>query len=109
MQQIISIAKQFSEFPVGRTPADTNVSGQAFREKFLVQRLHNGEKLLIDLDDVEGFGSSFLDEAFAGLIRNDGFTLAQLEMLIEFKADEDPSLVEEIRGYMADEEKKRLA
>lgn len=107
MHYIISIAKQFSEFPTGRFYSDTDVSGQAFREKFLVPRLKAGDSLLIDLDDVEGFGSSFLDEAFGGLIRLEGFRLNELNKNIKFKSEEDPSLIVEINGYLSDAEARK--
>lgn len=104
MHHIISIAKQFSEFPTGRFYSDTEVSGQAFREKFLVPRLKVGDSLLVDLDGVEGFGSSFLDEAFGGLVRLEGFRLHELSENLKFKSEEDPSLIVEINGYMSDAE-----
>jgi len=54
--------------------------------------------LIIDLDDVRGFGSSFLEEAFGGLVRN-GFGVEELKKRINFVAF-DESLKEEIRYYI---------
>lgn len=66
----ISIAKDFSDVPWGRYPADGDVCGQIFREQFLEKLLRESQEvLIISLDGVEGLGSSFLDEAFGGLVR----------------------------------------
>jgi hypothetical protein len=64
-----SIAKQFSETPAGRYFEDGPASGQRFREEILMPALKGGKNLAIDLDGAVGFGSSFLEEAFGGLIR----------------------------------------
>jgi hypothetical protein len=60
--------------PGFRSIADGPYSGQWFREQYLVPQLRaaieSGEQLTVRLDGVAGYGSSFLEEAFAGLIRN---------------------------------------
>ena len=56
--------------------------------------------MTIDLDGTEGYGSSFLEEAFGGLIRDDGFRVASLKERLTFKSDEDPSIPEEIDDYL---------
>lgn len=81
----ISIAGDFSEFPAGRVPDDGPNSGERFREELLVPLLNNSrEEIEINLDDTLGYGSSFLDEAFAGLLRNNGFSVSQLKNRIKF-------------------------
>ncbi len=65
----ISIAKEFSDVPWGRFPSDGDFCGQIFREKFLAPALKTHEAVTVDLDGVEGLGSSFLDETFGGLVR----------------------------------------
>jgi len=71
--EIINIGKDFSPDPAGRFRSDGPGSGEAFREDLLKKKLNtlqNNEKLLIILDDgVEGYGSSFLTEAFAGMVK----------------------------------------
>lgn len=73
----IQVAREFSRHPAGRFEKDGPYSGESFRRKFLVPHLRNGEAITVDLDGARGYGSSFLEEAFGGLIR-EGFTLAQV-------------------------------
>jgi hypothetical protein len=74
----IQLATDFSAFPGGRRRADGPYSGEEFREKFLTPPLKGGERLTVRLDGAFGYPSSFLDEAFGGLIREDHFELAQI-------------------------------
>ena len=67
----ISIAKDFSPYPAGRFRKDGKYSGTAFREDHLVPALIRHKQVTVIFDQVEGFGSSFLDEAFGGLIRSE--------------------------------------
>ena len=64
---------EFSETPYGRYKEDGNYCGEIFRDKYLKPALENARadnsQLIIDIDDVEGYGSSFLEEVFGGLIR----------------------------------------
>ena len=64
----IVIARDFSEFPAGRFLADGDASGAAFRD-LLVDALNSNERVVVVFDGVAGFGSSFLEEAFGGLVR----------------------------------------
>lgn len=75
----ISVAKDFSEFPAGRVPDDGPNSGERFREEKLVPLLRGSTEVIeVNLDDTMGYGSSFLDEAFAGLVRTHAFTEVEL-------------------------------
>jgi len=68
----ISIAKEYSVTPAGRYYTDGTYSGQRFREEFLYPALQEYDQVVIDLDNTLGYGSSFLEEAFGGLIREKG-------------------------------------
>jgi len=103
----IRLADEFSRFPAGRYLTDGLDSGEAFREKFLVPRLVRGELIEIDLDGAEGFGSSFLEEAFAGTMRKMKLSAADFNSRVAFVAIEDPSLLHEIAGYVAEQESRR--
>ena len=74
---LISIARDFSEFPAGREREDGPNSGQRFREEILGPALRATKPddiVEVNLDGTMGYGSSFLEEAFGGLVRNDGYT-----------------------------------
>ena len=63
----------FVPYPGGRFVSDGEYSGEWFREQILVpalnQAIQNHEKLTVILDGVPGYGISFLEEAFGGIIR----------------------------------------
>jgi hypothetical protein len=68
----IYIAKDFSEKPFGRYPSDGKWSGERFRNEKLIPafKVNKTEKVKVHLDGVKrGYGSSFLEESFGGLIR----------------------------------------
>ncbi|WP_157314880.1 STAS-like domain-containing protein [Chitinibacter sp. GC72] len=85
---LINIAKDFSPFAAGRYQTDGPCSGEAFRDLVLVPKLeqHKMELVTVNLDGTLGLGSSFLEEAFGGLIRK-GFKKDYLHsyLIIECK------------------------
>ena len=99
MNKIISVAKDFSRFPAGRHCVDGPFSGEKFREDKLVPALIQSTKVIIDLDGALGYGSSFLEEAFGGLVREKGFRAEDLQTKLELRSSES-SLPKEIWGYI---------
>lgn len=91
----IAIARDFSRFPAGRFREDGDASGAAFRD-MLVEALRSNERVEIVFDDVAGFGSSFLEEAFGGLVRECHMDRAFLDEHLHLRAD-DPDLNDFIR------------
>ncbi|CQH25234.1 DUF4325 domain-containing protein [Yersinia enterocolitica] len=93
--QVLNISEEFSKLPSGRFYSDkTGSSGEQFREEILRKKLSlltGGQKLIIILDNgVEGYGSSFLVEGFAGIVKYGYMTSDKLLSLLEFKySDED--------------------
>jgi hypothetical protein len=82
----LSVAKDFSEFPAGRHLDDGPHSGERFREEFLVPGLKSdGPIVEVDLDGTMGYGSSFLEEAFGGLVRKHRFDLKTLNKRLKLK------------------------
>lgn len=80
MSQItISLSKDFAPFPAGRYKKDGPYTGQGFREDILVPALRKFDSVKVLLDGKLGYGSSFLEEAFGGLVRENGFTEEELK------------------------------
>ena len=87
----INIKEDFSASPIGRHFVDSNFSGEEFREKLLkpkLEELAGREKLIVDIREVEGYASSFLDEAFGGLVQKGYFTKEELHKKLIIKDDE---------------------
>ncbi|HEY5036126.1 MAG TPA: STAS-like domain-containing protein [Chthoniobacterales bacterium] len=80
----IRIASAFSEVPLGRYPSDGEFSGERFREEFLKPALEEGG-VIVQIDGTEGYGSSFLEEAFGGLVRKGYYTPVQLHERLEIE------------------------
>lgn len=70
----ITVGVDFTRTPIGRYREDGPYSGQTFREDILIPALKDNDKVIIDLSGVEGYGSSFLEEVFGGLIRSEKST-----------------------------------
>jgi hypothetical protein len=95
----LSVAKDFSKFPAGRHESDGPYSGEVFR-RLLVEELRKGPVTVL-LDDTFGYGSSFLEEAFGGLVRACGFTAVDLHKNMTIETS-DPSLSKEVWSYVDD-------
>ena len=97
----INVAKDFTRFPAGRYKKNGETSGEAFRERFLEEPLRQGESLTIEFDGTVGYGSSFLEEAFGGIVRSlklpSQFILAHLTL-----KSSDPTICDEVRDYIDD-------
>ena len=83
----LDIGHDFSIDPAGRYFSDGPGSGEEFREEYLMpalSKLSQSEKLGIVIDnDVEGYGSSFLVEGFAGIVKYGYMTAEELLSRIE--------------------------
>ncbi len=90
MNQTIRIATSFTKYPGPRYRKDGPFSGQQFREEMLSEALtaaiHSSGLVSVVLDGVAGYGSSFLEESFGGLIR-EGFSPADLEKHLSVVAE----------------------
>ncbi len=68
----INIAQRFSKTPFGRYATDSPYSAEKFRDEILIPAFtdHPNETIVVDFTGVSlGLGSSFLEEAFGGLVR----------------------------------------
>lgn len=97
-QPVINVARDFSKYPAGRYLEDGPASGQLFRDKYLIPTLKESKTLVIELDGTRGYGSSFLEEAFGGAVR-EGFSPDTVKGAFKL-VSEDQSLVDEIHDYI---------
>ncbi len=101
---ILVIAREFTEAPGARNVDEGKSSGEEFLRSMLNPRFTKAKDknlvLLVDLDNTEGYATSFLEEAFGGLARIHG-TEVVLKHL-DFKSIEEPLLIEEILKYIKD-------
>lgn len=74
----IEFATEFSQFPAGRYRNDGPFPGEAFRDDLLEPRLREFDVVVVNLEGAMGYGSSFLEEAFGGLVRQGKFTAEAL-------------------------------
>lgn len=96
--RVVDVGTDFTRFPAGRTLSDGPWCGEAFRTKYLVPGLDKNEHIIVKLDSALGYGSSFLEEAFGGLIRA-GYAKDQVLQLVELDTS-DETLRAEITGYI---------
>jgi len=98
----INIANQFSRYPAGRYKDDGPYSGEIFRETHLIPRLRQSDtRIVVQLDGARGLASSFLEEAFGGLIRA-GLDPKELRNRLVLESS-DASLINEIEEYISEQ------
>ncbi|ELE7135197.1 STAS-like domain-containing protein [Vibrio harveyi] len=109
----------FTKYPGPRYIALGDNSGEKFREEFLIKTLKEDPEVRVNLDGVLGYGSSFLEEIFGGVVRamtnhpakkhpngdpivkHDFLTLEMITFIRDnLVSIDDSSVVSEIQGYM---------
>lgn len=97
-----SISKSYTDTPGPRYESEGSFSGENFRNEVLLGLINEAkqkhEKIRIDLDGGYGYPTSFLEEAFGGLVRTTQDS--KILELFEFKSDEEPTLIDEITSYI---------
>lgn len=98
----IIISSEFSDTPGGRYISESTFSGEEFREKILLPKYEEAikkhEKLLIDFDGCFGFGTSFLEEAFGGMVREHS-KMGILNHIV-IKSTEDETIPDYVNRYI---------
>lgn len=115
MQSIkINISKDFSATPGPRYIKEGNFSGELFRKEILFDRVSEAlEKDIsfeINLDGTAGYGTSFLEESFGGLIRIHKLSYEKIIEKMTLISEEEEYLIDDIKGYLydaANEENKK--
>lgn len=103
MRMIINIAEEYTKTPGARYIADGEFSGEDFRNIILEPRYkeckENNKKLIINFDGGYGYGTSFLEESFGGLVRK-GYSCDELLKNIELISEEEPELIDKVVKYI---------
>ena len=101
----ISIAKDFSIVPSGRTKDAGSFTAEHFRENMLIPLIKEYDKIEIDLDGLEMIPPSFFEEAFGGLIRRtkevgiDPYSIQN--KLVILKSNDYSGLDDDVKRYIA--------
>lgn len=105
----LSVAKDFSQFPAGRSVSDGPRSGEEFCDRHLVPALHACEHVTVVMDGTMGYGSSWLDGAFGRLVHHHGFAPALLRQRMTIESVNDPSIETEAWMYIEEPPKPATA
>jgi len=110
----ISIARDYSPCPGPRYEKEGNWSGEVFRKTIfypMVKDAINSDKIVkINLDGTAGYGTSFLEEIFGGLIRVHELDYKKVLKHLEIISEEEDYLKDDIYHYLQDAyEQKKLA
>jgi len=114
MQKInIKISREFSPTPGPRYIHEGKFSGELFRQQVLFPKVSNALEtetpFEVDLDGTAGYGTSFLEESFGGLIRIHKLSYDRIIELMTLKSDEEDYLIDDVNEYLKDayEESKK--
>lgn len=98
----------FTEYPGPRLRKTGPSSGEEFRDDYLIPKLNDhGKNIIVNLDGVIGYGSSFLEETFGGAVRKGIDQSLILHVVDTLICNDEKTLKEEIRGYVDDALRKR--
>lgn len=92
--------KDFAIFPGPRTKDLGKNSGEEFRDNILIPALLENETISVNFDGVFGYGSSFLEEAFGGLVRKNVDKNKIIALRENLVSESDSSVVSEVRQYI---------
>lgn len=106
----INIAKDFSKYPGPRYIVEGDFSGELFRRDFLApaikKAIQNNESVEVVLDGTSGFGTSFIEEVFGGLIREDKILYEEIKKRVHIISNEEDYLLDDIKQYLLQAKKQ---
>lgn len=84
-------------------------SGEEFRVDYLIPKyieaIDKKVKLIVDLDGTIGYGTSWLEEVFGGLVR--AYDKRSVQKTLDFISVEEPYLIDDIKHYIEDATKTK--
>jgi len=103
----IKIVNDFTDKPGARYEYQGPFSGELFRNEILypkfIEAENNKEELIVDLDGGYGYGSSFLEESFGGLVRKlseEKYKNISNVKKIKIISHDNPVWIKKIEGYI---------
>lgn len=112
MKQLIkiNIANDYSKTPGSRYEKEGKYSGEVFRKTIFApamkEAIENDLNLEINLDGTAGYGTSFLEEIFGGLIREDNIPYNEIKNRVSIISLEEDYLIEDIENDLLDAKEK---
>lgn len=104
MPVTINIAADYTPYLGGRYVEDGEGNGTTFRRDYLLPALKASpaQRTIIVLDGAAGYPSSFLEEAFGGLVRVEGFSAKDVLNTFSFKAEQPgfKRFIQQIEEYI---------
>jgi hypothetical protein len=101
---IFKIATEFSKTPGPRYIHEGPNSGELLRttkfHKLFVDAIQNNKMITVDLDNTAGYGTSFLEEIFGGLIREHHLDYNDIMKHLTIVSNEEPYLIQDIFSYL---------
>jgi len=103
--KIINLPNDFTKFTGLRYESLTEgISGERFREEFLIPALDEFESITVVFDgNIGEYLPSFLEECFGGLIRKKKYSLEEFNKVIKIVSEDDPSIITDIIYYVQNE------
>lgn len=102
----INLAQIFSKFPGPRYISEGDNSGELFRTKFLLPEILKSIKddylIELNLDGTKGYGTSFIEEIFGGLIRENNIKYEDIKKRLKIISTEEDYLLEDIDQYLSE-------
>lgn len=107
-EKIIIICESFSRTPGPREKKEGPFSGELFRETILspafAEAIEKDYCIVVDLDGTTGYGTSFLEEVFGGLVRE--YSKEEVKKRIKIISEEEDYLHADIEEYIEEADKK---
>lgn len=109
--RMIRVASEFTRTPGGRSPRNGKWNGEEFRKRWLEPALREVpsryERVVVDLDGVDTYIGSFLEEVFGGLLRGTFAHVSDAARALEIRATGEFTVFRDLAlDYMNQQDRK---